>query len=316
MIDTHAHYDDSAFDGDREAVFAAAKAAGVTHIINAASDAASLAKIDALLKQYEILRTAVGLHPENAADLTGDALEAHLDAVRRFARYGSLAADASSTADTSSTAGASSEKDPAHPQENLPGKVVAIGEIGLDYHYDTPAPDAAGEVRERAAQWDHGSDPVNWPPRSVQKELFRRQIAMAKELRLPVVVHSRDAAEDTLAIIRETGAGESGCDMHCFGYSKEMAREFLNAGCFLGIGGVSTFKNGKKLKEVIAYAPLDRLLLETDAPYLAPEPFRGKRNESAYLTRVVRAIAEIKGIDEEKVIAQTTKNALRLFDML
>lgn len=284
MIDTHAHYDDSAFDADREAVFAAAKAAGVTQIINAASDVPSLARIDALLQQYDILRTAVGLHPENAADLTGDALEAHLAEIRSFAQR--------------------------------TNKVVAIGEIGLDYHYDTPAPDAPAEVHTLAQGWEHGEDPVNWPPRRVQKDLFRRQIAMAKELRLPVVVHSRDAAEDTLALIKETGAGENGCDMHCFGYSKEMAREFLNAGCYLGIGGVSTFKNGKKLKEVIAYAPLDRLLLETDAPYLAPEPYRGKRNGSAYLTQVVRAIAEIKGIDEDSVTAQTSENARRLFPHL
>ncbi|MBR0091971.1 MAG: TatD family hydrolase [Lachnospiraceae bacterium] len=284
MIDTHAHYDDSAFDADRKAVFAAAAAAGVTHIINAASDVSSLAKIDALLKQYGILSAAAGLHPENAADLTGDALEAHLTEIRSFAQR--------------------------------TDRVVAIGEIGLDYHYDSPAPDAAAEVKERAAQWDHGKDPVNWPPRRIQKDLFRRQIAMAKELQLPVVVHSRDAAEDTLAVIKETGAGENGCDMHCFGYSKEMAREFLNAGCYLGIGGVSTFQNGKKLKEVIAYAPLDRLLLETDAPYLAPAPYRGKRNESAYLVRVVKAIAEIKGAGEDDVMHQTAENALRLFRRL
>ncbi|MBR5970323.1 MAG: TatD family hydrolase [Lachnospiraceae bacterium] len=281
MIDTHAHYDDTAFEADLSEVFARAAEAGVTRIVNAASDAASLARIAALLPRHEMLYTAAGLHPENAADLEGAALDAHLDTIRAFAT-----------------------------DEN---KVLAIGEIGLDYHYGTPAPDAPEEVQEKAKRWDHGEDPVNWPPRSVQKELFRRQIAMAQALHLPVVVHSRDAAQDTLDIIRETKAGESGCDMHCFGYSKESAREFLDAGCYLGIGGVSTFKNGKKLKEVIAYAPLDRLLLETDAPYLAPEPFRGKRNESAYLAYVVKAVAQIKGLSEETVIAQTTENAKRLF---
>ncbi|MBR0165084.1 MAG: TatD family hydrolase [Lachnospiraceae bacterium] len=283
MIDTHAHYDDNAFEGDRSAVLETAKKAGVTHIINAASDAVSLDRIEELLLRYDFLYAAAGLHPENAADLTEDALKEHLARIRSFAEG---------------------------------RKVVAIGEIGLDYHYDTPAPDAPPDVKERALHWDHGEDAVNWPPRSVQKDVFLKQIAMAKELGLPVVVHSRDAAEDTLAVIRETGAGENGCDMHCFGYSKEMAGKFLSAGCYLGIGGVATFKNGKKLKEVIAYAPLDRLLLETDAPYLAPEPFRGKRNESAYLTRVVRAIADIKGLPGETVITKTTENARRLFSRL
>lgn len=284
MIDSHAHYDDSAFDADRGEVLAKACTSGVTHIINAASDAASLGKIDSLLAQYDILYTAAGLHPENAADLADESLEAHFQAIRSFA----LRSD----------------------------RVVAIGEIGLDYHYATPAPDAPAEMHALAQGFQHGEEPVNWPPRSVQKDVFRRQIAMAKELGLPIVVHSRDAAEDTLVILKETGAGENGCDMHCFGYSKEMAREFLALGCYLGIGGVSTFKNGKKLKEVIACAPLERLLLETDAPYLAPEPFRGKRNESAYLTRVIAAIAEIKGISEDAVAEQTAENAKTLFSRL
>ena len=169
-------------------------------------------------------------------------------------------------------------------------KAVAVGEIGLDYYWE--------------------KDPVK---KELQRTWFRRQIGIAREERLPVIIHSRDAAEDTLRIAKEEKLGEIGGVMHCYSYSVEMAREYLDMGLFLGIGGVVTFKNARKLKETVAYAPLSRLVLETDCPYLAPVPYRGKRNCSLYLPRVVQAIAEIKGITAEEVQAETWENACRLY---
>lgn len=297
IIDTHAHYDDEMFAKDLDAVLSESREAGVRYIVNAATDFASLDKVLALTARYDMVYTALGLHPEHA-----------MEACNRTGK----AAESDGMAKEETAEILSRRITPMVAKE----KVVAVGEIGLDYHYETPPPDAAEEEKELAAAWDHGSDPVNWPPRSVQQEVFRAQIALAKACGLPVVVHSRDAAADTLQILRETNAGDTGCDMHCFGYSKESAREFLNLGCYLGIGGVSTFKNGRKLKEVLEYAPLERLLLETDAPYLTPEPYRGKRNASFYLPYVVEAIAACKGISAEAVMEQTTKNARTLFQRL
>ena len=279
MIDTHAHYDDTRYAKDLPAVLEECRNAGVSHIVNAATDEKSFDRVLALTKEYDMVYTAIGIHPERAMEYS----PATADRIRARAKE---------------------------------EKVVAIGEVGLDYHYDTPEPDASEEEKALAASWDHKGAPVNWPPRNIQEEVFRAQIALAKECKLPLVVHSRDAAEDTLKIIREENAAECGLDMHCYGYSKESAREYLNLGCYLGIGGVSTFKNGRKLKEVLEYAPLDRLLLETDAPYLTPEPYRGKRNASFYLPYVVQAIADIKGIAKEAVLEQTTKNARQLFAKL
>ena len=291
MIDTHAHYDDDVYAQDLDGVLKTCREAGVSYIINAGTTVKTFGKILELTRMYDMLYTAVGVHPECAMEYAGPgrAEEAGSSSAKPEARIRTLAKEE---------------------------KVVAIGEIGLDYHYDSPPPDAPAEEQTLAASWDHGGAPVNWPPRSVQHEVFYAQLVLAKEENLPVVVHSRDAAEDTLRILKETNAGEAGCDMHCFGYSRESAREFLNLGCYLGIGGVSTFKNGRKLKEVLEYAPLDRLLLETDAPYLTPEPYRGKRNASFYLPYVVKAIAQIKGISEEAVLEQTTANARKLFPKL
>lgn len=167
-------------------------------------------------------------------------------------------------------------------------KTVAVGEIGLDYYWD----------REN---------------HETQKKWFVRQMDLAKETGLPIIVHSRDAAKDTLDIMKAERADNLSGVIHCYSYSKEQAKEYMNMGYFLGIGGVVTFKNGKKLKEVVEYAPLDYLLLETDAPYMAPEPFRGKRNCSIYLTYVAEMIAEIKGVSYQQVIDITRDNAGRLF---
>lgn len=172
-------------------------------------------------------------------------------------------------------------------------KAVAIGEIGLDYYWH----------KEKENHM-------------IQQEMFRAQMDIARERKLPFVVHSREAAEDTLNIVKEyMDGGMYGGIIHCFSYGKEIAREYLNRGLCLGIGGVVTFKNGKKLKEVVEYAPLEQIVLETDCPYLAPEPYRGKRNSSIYLSNVAAAIAEIKGLTAEEVIEQTEKNARRIFGL-
>ena len=163
-------------------------------------------------------------------------------------------------------------------------KVVAIGEIGLDYYWDEPE-------------------------REIQKHWFSAQLEVAKKTGLPVIIHSRDAAKDTLDIMKVEHNGATGGVIHCFSYGVEMAREYLNMGYYIGIGGVLTFKNAKKLIEVAEYAPLDRIVLETDCPYLAPVPNRGKRNFSGNLPYVVEKLAEIKGVSAEEIIRETTKNA-------
>lgn len=167
-------------------------------------------------------------------------------------------------------------------------KIVAVGETGLDYHWPEPGP-------------------------ALQKEWFERQLTLARQVGLPVIIHSREAAKDTLEIMQAHHAGEIGGVVHCFSYAKEMAREYLNMDFYFGIGGVITFKNAKKLKEAVAYMPMERILLETDSPYLAPEPNRGKRNTSLNLPCVAEAIAELKGISYEEVVEMTEANARRLF---
>lgn len=169
-------------------------------------------------------------------------------------------------------------------------KIVAVGETGLDYHYPDPAA-------------------------ATQKEWFARQLLLAREVKLPVIIHSREAAKDTLDIMQAHHAGEIGGVVHCFSYAKEMAREYLNMDFYFGIGGVITFSNAKKLREAVQYIPMDRILLETDSPYLSPEPYRGKRNSSLNLPYVAKAIAEIKGIPCEEVVDSTERNARRLFHL-
>lgn len=167
-------------------------------------------------------------------------------------------------------------------------KMVAIGEIGLDYHWEEPAKD--------------------W-----QQHWFRRQLQTAKELGKPVIIHSRDAAADTLRILKEERAEELGGVIHCYSYSPELAADFLQMGFYIGVGGVVTFKNGRKLKETVRQIPLDRIVLETDSPYMAPEPNRGTRNSSLNLRYVAAAIAELKGVSSEKVVEQTWQNAMDLY---
>jgi TatD DNase family protein len=251
IIDTHAHYDDEAFAADREEVFRSFPAGGIEMVLNAGASMDTSRRALQLAHEYPFLFTALGAHPNETSMLT----EEDMDWLVR------------------------TSADP---------KVAAIGEIGLDYHFEEP-------VRE------------------IQKKWFARQIAAAKQARLPILVHSRDAAQDTLDLIRAEHAAEAGGVIHCFSYGTELARAYLDLGFYIGVGGVITFKNARRLKEVVAYAPLDRILLETDCPYLAPEPHRGTRNSSLYLPLVAQAIAGIRGITAEEVTEQTRKNALELF---
>ena len=254
IFDTHTHYDDEQFDADREELLLSLKEHGVGAVANMGATMQGAVDSVALAERYPFVYAVVGIHPDHAKDLDE----------REFEKLRVLA------------------------QEE---KVVAIGEIGLDYYWDSSE-------------------------REVQKLWFKRQMELALELELPVVIHSREAAADTFAMIKETyeqSGGKLKGVIHCYSYGAEQAREYLKMGFFLGIGGVATFKNGRKLKEVIEAVPLEQIVLETDCPYLAPEPFRGKRNYSGYLSYVVAAIAASKGVSTEEVEKATWENALRLY---
>ena len=252
IFDSHAHYDDSQFDGDREELLGhILPEKGVSGVINMAADLKSCQTTWELTQRYGYVYGAAGIHPEEARDLPHDWLEQ----VRAWL---------------------------GRP------KMVAVGEIGLDYHWDEPE-------------------------REVQRRWFSRQLELAREVKLPVIIHSRDAAKDTLDIMKAARSEEIGGVIHCFSYGVELAREYLDMGFYIGIGGVLTFTNGKKLKEVAAFAPLDRIVLETDCPYLAPVPNRGKRNSSLNLPWVVKALAQIKGVTEEEIEKRTGENARRLY---
>lgn len=253
IFDTHAHYDDNQFDQDREELLASMKDNGIRTIVDVGSNMETSAWIVEAVKRYPMMYGAVGVHPSDTADLT----DSDIDTLKEYAG-----------------------KD----------KILAIGEIGLDYYWDEPE-------------------------RTIQKKWFEAQIELAREVKLPIIIHSRDAAKDTYDIMKALHAEDIGGVVHCFSYSKEMARQFLDMGFYIGIGGVVTFKNAKTLKEVAAYAPLDRIVLETDCPYLSPEPNRGKRNSSLNLNYVAEALSQIKGIDKEELIAVTEENARRLYRM-
>jgi TatD DNase family protein len=251
IFDTHAHYDDAAFDADRDTLLRDLENHGIGRVVNIGASLSSCKTTQMLAARYPFIYAAVGVHPSETGELT----ETDIDWLR---------------------------------DQAAKEKVVAIGEIGLDYHWETPG-------------------------RDIQKRWFVRQLALAREGRLPVVIHSRDAAKDTLEIIKAECGGTTGGVIHCFSYGIEMAREYLNMGFYLGIGGVLTFQNARKLREVVEYAPLDALVLETDCPYLSPVPHRGERNSSQNLPLVAKALAELKGITAEGVILQTTENAKRLY---
>ncbi len=253
IFDTHAHYDDEAFDEDREILLARLPREGIARVVNIGASLDTSRKALELANRYDYVYCAVGVHPSETGSLNQEAFE----------QLKGLCAS--------------------------PG-CVAVGEIGLDYYWEEPDPE-------------------------IQKEWFVRQMDLARELSLPVVIHSRDAAKDTVDLMRAAGAKEIGGVIHCYSYSKETARIFLDMGFVFGIGGVLTFKNARKLKETVEYLPMDRIVLETDCPYLAPVPFRGRRNSSLNIPYVIAAIAQIKGITEEEVREHTWKNAHRLYGL-
>jgi len=250
IFDTHAHYDDEAFDQDRETLLDSMKNRGVEAIVNVGADIPSSKLTVGLVRRFPNVYGALGVHPDNVGEIT--------------------------------------EEDWAWLKQAVyKPKIVAIGETGLDYH------------------WSDAKD--------LQKEWFVKQMNLAREAKLPIIVHSRDAAADTLDVMKANKAEEIGGILHCYAYSKEMAKEFLDMGFYLGIGGVVTFKNAAKLKEVVEYAPIEQLVIETDCPYLSPEPNRGKRNSSLNLPYVVNEIARLKNMAPNDVIDITCTNAKKLF---
>ena len=255
IFETHTHFDDKAYDEDRDKAIKDAIDTGVVRIVNVAASMDSCKSSIQLAKEYPEIYAAVGVHPEECAGLTQE----DMDLLRKYA-------------------------------EDKNNKVVAIGEIGLDYYWDEPE-------------------------RSIQKKWFIRQLELSKEVKLPIIVHSRDAAADTLDIIKSEHFGSTRGVIHCFSYGVEVAREYLNMGYYIGVGGVVTFKNGKKLKDVVEYAPIDMIVTETDSPYLTPVPNRGKRNTSANIPFIIEEIAKIKGIDAKEVEEITWQNACRLYSL-
>lgn len=253
IFDSHAHYDDAQFDEDRMDVLSHLKDAGVAKVVNISNGWDDLLKTLELIKQVPFLYGTVGIHPCKVSELNDERMEQMRDFCSR-------------------------------------DKIVAVGEIGLDYYWMSD-------------------------PKEVQKEWFIRQLRLAKEVNLPVVIHSRDASQDTFDIMKAEHAGTTGGVIHCYSGSVEMAREYVKMGYFLGIGGVVTFKNSKTLKKVAAEIPLEHIVIETDCPYLAPTPYRGKRNSSAYLPMVVEEIARLRGISTEEVERVTYENAMRLYSI-
>ena len=253
IFDTHAHYDDDAFNEDREQLLAALPEQGIARVVDVGASLASCRKVLELMERYDYIYGAIGVHPSETAELNEET-------------YSWL------------------------KEQCQKEKCLAVGEIGLDYYWPEP---------------DH----------ETQKKWFLRQLDLAREIKKPVIIHSREAAKDTVDLMTEAHAEEIGGVIHCYSYTKETAKTFLDMGFYFGIGGVLTFKNAKKLKEAVEYIPMDRIVLETDCPYLAPEPNRGKRNSSLNIPYVIAAMAQIKEITEEEVRKAAWDNSLKLYRM-
>ncbi len=251
LFDSHSHVDDSRFDGDRDQVIARAKARGLNYILNPGCDlATSKAALD-LAQRYDMVYAAVGVHPHEAKHCDQLTLDMFADMAKHQ-------------------------------------KVVALGEIGLDFHYD------------------HS-------PRDVQRMVFIEQIRLAQTLQLPIIIHAREADGEVYDTLRLEQAFAGGVLMHCYSGSAELARQYVKQGAYISIAGPVTFKNARKLVEVVETVPLDRLMIETDAPYLTPQPFRGKRNEPSYVHFTCQRVADIKGLSYDEVAAATCQNAKRFF---
>lgn len=251
LFDTHAHLNADQFSDDLEEVIDRAREEGVSNMVVVGFDRPTIEKAMELIERYDFLYASIGWHPVDAIDMTAE----DLDWIEELAK---------------------------HP------KVVALGEMGLDYHWDKS-------------------------PKDIQIEVFRKQIRLAKKVKLPIVIHNREATADIIDVLREENAAEVGGIMHCFSGSAETAKECLDLNFYISLGGPVTFKNARKPKEVAEAVPLEKLLIETDCPYLAPHPYRGKRNEPAYVKLVVEQIASLKGLTYEDVANTTMANAKRVF---
>lgn len=251
LVDSHAHLDDKRFDNDREDLIKNFKENNIEFIVNPGADLKTSRKAVKLAKENENIYAAVGVHPHDAGDMD----ENTIAELKKLAKE---------------------------------EKVVAIGEIGLDYYYDNS-------------------------PREIQKKWFKEQIKLAKELDLPIIIHDRDAHEDTYNILKEENDEKLRGIMHCYQSSLEMSKQFIELGLFISLAGPVTFKNAKTPKEVASGVSLDNLLIETDSPYLTPHPYRGKRNEPKHVKHVAQMIADLKGISIEEVIQKTNQNAKKIF---
>lgn len=253
IFDTHSHYDDRAFDGDREELLLSLPEKGIGTVVNVGADMETSRQALQLAEKYDFVYAALGVHPSEVAELT----ESDMDWICQHAAQ---------------------------------KKVVAIGEFGLDYHWEEPAP-------------------------QLQRKWFLRQIELAKEVHLPIIIHSRDAAAETMEILTREKAYECGGVIHCYSYSPEQAKEYVDMGFYIGIGGVVTFKNAKKCVRTVEEIPLENIVLETDCPYMAPEPNRGKRNDSSQLIYVAEKIAALKGTTTEEVVRITEENARKMYGL-
>lgn len=251
LFDTHAHLNAEQYNEDLEQVIERAKSEKVEKIVVVGFDRPTITRAMELIEAYDFMYAAIGWHPVDAIDMTDE----DLAWIKELSQH---------------------------------EKVVAIGEMGLDYYWDKS-------------------------PKDVQKEVFRRQIALAKEVNLPIIIHNRDATEDVVTILKEEGAAEVGGIMHCFTGGLEIAKACMEMNFYISFGGPVTFKNAKKPKEVVKDIPSDRLLIETDCPYLTPAPFRGKRNEPSYVKYIAEQIAELREISFEELAALTTENAKKVF---
>lgn len=249
LFETHAHYDDARYDEDRDFLLSSFPDHGIAYVVNAGADMQTSRIGVELAGRYDFVYAAVGVHPHEARNMTDNDLNT-------LAEYA---------------------KNP---------KVVAIGEIGLDYFYEH-------SEKEQQRYW------------------FGEQLRLCKELAMPVIIHSRDATAETLDFVKKSGLDHG--VIHCFSGSVETARQYVEMGFYIGVGGMVTFPKAKTIKEVVADIPLDRLVLETDCPYLAPVPHRGKRNDSRYLTFIAEQVAEIKGVTPETVAEVTLRNGKRLY---
>ncbi|RLQ91696.1 TatD family hydrolase [Falsibacillus albus] len=253
LFDTHVHLNAEQFNEDLEEVLERAKEAGVEKMVVVGFDRPTIERAMELIEKYDYLYASVGWHPVDAIDMK----EEDLEWIEQLTE---------------------------HP------KVVALGEMGLDYHWDKS-------------------------PKDIQKEVFRKQIRLAKKVKMPIIIHNREATQDIVDILREEGAEEVGGIMHCFSGSPETAKECVDMNFYISLGGPVTFKNAKKPKEVAMEIPIEKMLIETDCPYLAPHPNRGKRNEPSYVKLVAEEISRLKELPYEEVAKKTTENAHKLFDI-